>query len=141
MDFQPFLDALHKIPDVVWSGLIASALTLIGTLGAVIATNRGSNKRLSMQLAHDRSEKFAERTASIRKEVYLNAAADLNKANNTLSQIPSIEASKISSKFSGLFRSLARIQIVGNQETVTHSSAIAQAYGHLIWNLSFEPCP
>ena len=44
---------LYKVPDAVWAAIIASLLTL----GGVIATNAGNNKRLKSQLEHDAAER------------------------------------------------------------------------------------
>lgn len=55
----------YGIPDVVWSGIVAAGMTLIGTLGAVIATNWGNTKRLRLQLEHDRTEKEKERLGTM----------------------------------------------------------------------------
>lgn len=43
---------LLGVPDVVWSGIVAAVMTLVGTLGGVIATNWGNTKRLKLQLDH-----------------------------------------------------------------------------------------
>ena len=68
---------VQTIPDVIWSGLIASVLTL----GGVLISNRSNSSRLKLQLRHDAEQKTTERTASLRRDVYLEAAEQLTKAN------------------------------------------------------------
>ena len=57
------LSFLSSIPAVVWSGLIASFLTL----GGVLISNRSNTNRLLLQLQHDATEKTKERTAALRR--------------------------------------------------------------------------
>src|SRR5262245_53109824 len=74
------LDLLKFIPDVVWSGIIASLLTLSG----VLISNKSNTARLRMQLNHDAEQKERDRKATIRREVYIRAAEELVKANTHL---------------------------------------------------------
>lgn len=64
---------LLGLPDVIWSGIVAAGMALIGTLGGVIATNWGNTTRLRLQLDHDTTEKARERLATLRRELYLKA--------------------------------------------------------------------
>jgi hypothetical protein len=63
-----------SVPVLVWSGIAAAMMTLIGTLAGVFATNWGNTKRLRLQLDHDATEKAKERLATLRRELYLKAA-------------------------------------------------------------------
>lgn len=76
---------LKSVPDVIWSGLLASFLTL----GGVLLSNRGYTQRLRLQLDHDAAEKTKERTAILRRETYLRAAEELVRVNAYLAS-PSI---------------------------------------------------
>jgi hypothetical protein len=63
-----------KVPDVVWSGLLASLITLTG----VWLANKNSRRQLLDQQAHATSESNLERQMQLRREVLLDAAAWAN---------------------------------------------------------------
>ena len=66
-------ETLLSLPVLFWSGTIAAGMTLIGTLGAVIATNWGTTNRQKLQFEHDTAEKAKERLLALRRELYLKA--------------------------------------------------------------------
>jgi hypothetical protein len=52
-----------SVPVLVWSGIAAATMALIGTLAGVFATNWGNTTGLQLQLEHDTAEKAKERLA------------------------------------------------------------------------------
>lgn len=74
---------LRSVPDVVWSGLLASLITLVG----VFFSNCSNRSRLETQLRHDREEKEKERTATLRREISLEAVGEFTEIMYALSQI------------------------------------------------------
>lgn len=78
-----FFKFLGSIPDVVWSGIIASLLTFIG----VMLSNGSNTKRLRIQLDHDAKEKAKERTSVLRRDVYLKTIEELNRVNMKLVEL------------------------------------------------------
>ena len=62
-------DVLSRIPNVVWSGIVASLITVLG----VLVTNAGLSNRHRQQLAHSASESTVEREMELRRDIYMPA--------------------------------------------------------------------
>jgi hypothetical protein len=127
------LEIFHSIPDVVWSGIIASVLTLSG----VLISNRSNTSRLRIQLQHDSSEKARERTATLRREVYLLAAEELTKANSHLASLPQADLAKTNAAdgLQGFFAAAAKLQLVAEPQTALLVNRLVGAYGELLLRL------
>lgn len=130
---------LTKIPDVVWSGLLASALTLAG----VMLSNRSNTKRLIKQLSHDSDEKGKDRINSLRKDVYLKAAEEMAKVNGFLGKIPQIDPSKenIGDGLSEFFAAAAKLQLVSQPNTAQLAGEIVTRYGEILLILLAKASP
>jgi hypothetical protein len=134
------LIALFKsVPDVIWSGLIASVLTL----GGVLISNRSNTNRLNLQLQHDANEKAKERTSTLRREVYLRAAEELVKANAHLAGLPQLDLSKtnLGDGLQGFFAATARLQLIAEPKTALLTSQLAAEYGELVFKLMTHLLP
>lgn len=127
MAICPFITS---IPDVIWSGVIASALTLSG----VFISNWSNTNRLKAQLKHDSEEKAKERKANLRREVYLLAAEELVKANNHLAKLPQLDISKNNpaDALQEFFASAAKLQLVSEPKTSLLVSELVTTYGELV---------
>jgi hypothetical protein len=122
---------LTSIPDVIWSGVIASVLTL----GGVWMANRSNTTRLRIQLSHESVEKSKQRRADLRKEVYLVAAEESVKANAFLASLPSADFSGLNAvaPLQGFFAAAAKLQMVADTNTALITSRLVGAYGqHLL---------
>lgn len=117
-----FLHFLASIPAVIWSGIIASGLTL----GGVLLSNRNSMNGLMTKLSHDADEKSKERKATLRREVYLEAVEQLAKTIGFISGITQIDYTKETpdSVLPSLNASFSKIQIVASQDTMKLSSEL-----------------
>ena len=124
---------LASIPDVVWSGVIASILTLSG----VLISNWSNSNRLRMQLQHDADEKAKERTATFRRDVYLQAAEELTKANSHLASLPQSDLAKINAAdgLQGFFAAAAKLQLVAEPKTALLVNQLVATYGELLLRL------
>jgi hypothetical protein len=98
------LSFLHSIPNVVWSGVIASVLTVSGVLIAskmalrgVLKTNQDTTERLTIQLRHDAEQRSRERLAALRREVYMASTAATVEAIQHIPQIIALDPRKLSS--------------------------------------------
>lgn len=133
------VELLKSIPDVVWSGLIASLITLSG----VFLSNLGNTKRLKLQLTHDANEKAKERTANLRREVYLRTVEELVKANSHLSSLPQIDVTKtnLADGLQGFFTAAARLQLVAEPKTSLLVSQLSANYGELVFKLMTDLIP
>lgn len=121
---------ITSIPDVIWSGVIASVLTLSG----VLISNWSNSNRHKAQLKHDSDEKAKERKANLRREVYLLAAEELVKANNHLGKLPQLDITKSNPAdgLQGFFAAAAKLQLVSEPKTSLLVSELVTTYGELV---------
>lgn len=120
-------ELLSIVPDVVWSGLLASAMTL----GGVLMSNRSNTTRLRIQLKHDATEKTKERTGKLRQDVLLQTAEAFGRANRFLSSLPTADITKIniSEEMQGLFTVVAKLQLVAEPSTALVVNELSASYG------------
>jgi len=130
---------LASIPDVIWSAIIASIITLSG----VIFVNWDNTKRLRIQLNHDASEREKERKAELRRDVYLVAAEEMTKAIGYLGSLPQQDPEHLGfeEKLQPFFSSAAKIQVVSNPETSILVSKLLAAYNELLMKLLVKVSP
>lgn len=126
-------DSLLGLPAVVWSGIVAAAMTLIGTLGGVIATNWGNAKRLKLQLEHDTEEKAKERLLALRRELYLKAVDANVRGLAYFGTLPQADLTKSDADLPlrNLLAIGAQLQLVVSQGTAQFVSDVISAYGEL----------
>lgn len=127
---QTLLALIQSIPEVVWSGIVASVLTFSG----VLLSNRSNTERLKIQLQHDSIEKSKERTATLRRETYLRAAEEMVRLNAYLAGLPQVDITKANPTegMQGFFTSAARLQLVAEPKTALLVNKLAAAYAELI---------
>jgi hypothetical protein len=128
-----FLSLLALVPATVWSGIIGAILALSG----VLLSNWGSTSRLRIQLKHDSAEKAKERTAALRREVYLRAIEELVKANSHLAGLPNLDPTKVNigEGLQGFFAAAARLQLVAEPKTALLVNRLVGQYGELLFDL------
>lgn len=134
-----FIALLQSIPNVIWSGLIASALTLSG----VFISNRSNTNRLKLQLQHDANENAKERTAALRRDVYLRTIEEMVKANSHLANLPQVDLSKsnLGDGLQGFFSAAARLQLVAEPQTALLVNKLAGEYAELTFRLMTHLMP
>lgn len=130
---------LTLIPDVVWSALLASALTLAG----VMLSNRSNTKRLMRQLSHDSNEKEKERINSLRRDVYLKAIEELARVNSYLGKLPQLNPleTNLGDGLSDFFAIAAKLQLVCKPETSGLTSDLVAIYAELLMGLLAKVSP
>lgn len=135
----PLIAFLQSIPDVIWSAVIASILTLSG----VLISNRSNTDRLKLQLQHDANEKAKERTATLRREVYLRTAEELVKANAHLASLPQLDLTKanLADGLQGFSSAAARLQLVAEPKTALLVGQLSSEYGELVFKLMTHLIP
>lgn len=62
---------VSRVPNVIWSAIIASCLTFLG----VLWTNKGSERRQIALLMHEKEKFQLEQNLALKKEVFLNMAS------------------------------------------------------------------
>lgn len=133
------VDLLLKIPAVVWSGIVASALTLSG----VLLINWSNTNRLRLQLRHDSDEKAKQRKADMRKDVYLLAAEQIVKANMHFATLPQLNLSEINAAdgLQGFFAAAAKLQIIAETKTALMVSELVGLYAELLFKMLAKARP
>lgn len=119
--------SIQQVPDVIWSGVIASVLTLSG----VLISNRSNTTRLVKQLNHDRDEKIKERTLNLRREVTLAAIEEMVKLNRFLILLPENDIKNFEHEFANFQVAFAKLQLVAEPRTSLLATRIASAYSEL----------
>lgn len=133
------LNQLHLVPDVVWSGVIASTITLLG----VFLANLSNNRRLRLQLNHESIEKERARAADLRRDVFLPAAEELIKAMNFLSGLPKADLRKINpmEEVQGFFAASAKLHLVADERTAEPVAEFSAAFGQLLMRVISKIVP
>jgi hypothetical protein len=110
----------YGIPLALWVAIGAVVFAPIISFAGVVLSNRNARKNLKIQLGHDAEERDRERTMSLRREVYLNAAEAMVHANGLLGRMTDIENDQrvLGQEFATDLGKIAKIHIVGTKETV-----------------------
>lgn len=113
--FSDVICFLKSVPDVIWSAIVASGITLFG----VMLSNKSNASRLKLQLDHDASEKSKERINNLRREVYLQAYEDIEVANLHIGNLPSRDLANLNlmSELQAITGSIARLKLVAESKT------------------------
>lgn len=139
MNLLELLAYLERVPAIIWSALLASALTLTG----VMLSNRSNTKRLITQLEHDASQKTKDRMATLHREVYLKLAEEMARASSFLGRLSQIDPAKenIASGLSELFAVGAKAQLIAQPETSKLVAELTAQYGEVVMRLLGEISP
>ncbi|SFL05670.1 hypothetical protein [Lysobacter sp. cf310] len=127
---ETLLDWIAAVPDVIWSGVIASVITL----GGVMLSNWSNTRRLVRQLGHDANEKQKDRNAVLRREVYLTAVEEFVRASHKMGTLSQIDPTKsnFSEGFQDFFVVAAKLQLVSNASTARLVGELVTTYGEVL---------
>ncbi|MCX5782094.1 MAG: hypothetical protein NT145_05265 [Elusimicrobia bacterium] len=133
------LKVLESIPANIWSVVLGSIIAF----GGVLISDRSQSKRLKIQLKHDSELKAIERKAVMRREVYLNAAEELVKANSYLGSLPQLDLIKtnIANGLLGFSVASAKLGLVAEEETAKALNELVIAYNGLVLKLVANVIP
>jgi len=133
------LTDLGTWPDLVWSGIIASGITLLG----VFLVTMSNNLMLRAQLKHASSEKDKERAANLRRDVFLPAAEELTKAMNFLSCLPKTDLRTVNpiESVQGFFAASAKLHLVADERTAAAVAEFSAAFGKLLMRIISKTVP
>ena len=110
-----------NIPSALWTAAIAFVATLNAggmSLAGVVLTNRDARKRLAKQLEHDSTERTREREMALRRDVYLEAAANIARVSHIMGRLANVGDETAAQELGDTFAALARVQLTGSNETV-----------------------
>lgn len=122
------LSHLTNIPNVIWSGVIGSVITLIG----VWLSSRAHAKHLRQQLEHDAIQKSEDRKLDFRREAYLNYAQQIVISCNYLANISNADFDNINSGLSDYFVAAAKLSTVTDMETMLAINEVTNMYSEFI---------
>lgn len=135
-----FIEFLQGVPAPAW-GLAGAAVGVLGTLGATALSNRSNDKRFEKQLKNDAEQRSKDRAASLRRDVYLNAAEELTAINTALGQLASLDPAdtgKLTASVMGFFKATAKVSLVAGKETRKKVAELSGAYGELFVELMID---
>ena len=124
----------EAIPAPLW-GIIGTAFGALLTLTAALVLNSGNNKRLRIQLRHDEKEKNTDRMNAMRREVYMDAIAEMIKVSGYLGDLPNgdISSKNVSSDLQNFYVAAAKLSLVSSDETQKAVDALGIEYSKLIF--------
>jgi hypothetical protein len=129
---------IHGIPLALWVAIAVGILSPAIALLSVFIASRNARVLLKKQLAHDADQRNRERTMSLRREVYLEAAGALITLQTLLGKVADLDHDQkaVLDAFSDGQAKLAKVQIVGSQRTVeavmAYINALAPAFIELL---------
>lgn len=84
---QFIIELISKVPNVIWSAIIASCLTFLG----VFLTNKGNEKRQAALLEHERNKYQSEHKLALKKEVFLDVARSFADVLGVIPKLMNLE--------------------------------------------------
>ncbi len=114
-----------EISPAVWASIVASILTLSG----VILTNK-----------HDSKQKDRDRNLSLLREIYLNAVGAISQWQSLLARLTDLDfaQSRINDELAIIVPMIARVNVVGNNETIQAVSRLVTEMNSLFLELSLK---
>lgn len=136
---MPAATAVLSIPTIVWSGIVAAAISVAG----VVLSNWSTTNRLRTQLGHDSKEKLQDRLAALRREVYLPLYMDLTTMQGHLGALASKDptSSDFAAPIQAVTAQLSKVQLVGGPEAMKHASELTALYTESLFDLMLAAQP
>lgn len=121
-----FASLIQAIPATFWGVIVGSCLTL----GGVVITNRANDKRLTAQLAHDRTSRNRDRDLSLRTEIYLDAAEAISAGMNAIMRFADLDVpnNQLMAGYTEKSASVAKIFVIAGDDA---SRAVTVFLGEL----------
>ena len=122
---------IYGVPLALWIAVGVAVLSAIITLVSVAMSNRNSRSNLreqlrlnaeqfAAQLTHDSEQRERERAMSLRREVYLEAAAALSHTSTVIGRLADIynDQKALAEDFAADLAKIGKVHIVGSAQTV-----------------------
>ena len=128
MLLEAMINWLRSVPDVVWAALMGSALTLLGVF---------------LQLLYQGRQRNRDRELSLRRDVYLPAMESLTAALDYIVKLPNTnrEEQELIEGVPSLMNAVAKINIVGSDETVAQTNVLLSRYSSVVMQLMSKKMP
>ncbi|MBS0229358.1 MAG: hypothetical protein JSS23_11755 [Proteobacteria bacterium] len=139
LDWTPIFRWIESVPNVIWSGVIASIITLIG----VLVSNRGNTKRLHQQHQHEAQQKTKERITNIRRDLYMTAASEMSNAMAHLGTIPNLDprTDNLTAPLIALNTTGGKCQLVAEKDTSKIMADVLQRINQVTLSLIVKAQP
>jgi hypothetical protein len=133
-EMEEIKSIFEAIPAPLW-GIIGTAFGALLTLTAALVLNSGNNNRLRVQLQHDEREKNTDRMNVMRREVYMDAIAEIIKVSGYLGDLPrgDISSKNVSSDLQNFYVAAAKLSLVSSDQTQRAVDALGVEYSKLIF--------
>ncbi|WP_077045828.1 hypothetical protein [Pseudomonas sp. KK4] len=130
---EQIIEFIKSVPDVIWSGIVASGITLFG----VMLSNRDNTRRLKMQIDHDSKEKAKDKMSNLRRDVYLKVIEDIEATNLHLGTLSNRDLvnSNMNVEILAITASIAKLKLVAEPETARLAGELSAAFGALFLKL------
>ncbi len=125
---------ISKVPNVVWSAVIASFLTFFG----VLWTNKGNEKRQTALLVHEENKLKSEQRISLKKDVFLEVAGSFANVLGIIPKLMNLNVTDddINEHMGDHSAIVAKTYLSANESTVAeilkYSAEVAEGYLSLI---------
>jgi hypothetical protein len=119
------------LPTTSQAAIIASVVSVGGTLLGVLATNWVQGRRFKRQLAHERDQRKAEREMALRKEVYLKACEAISAALSSLARYSDLDVptGALSADAAEMYKALYKVHLIGSDTTLKALTAFSSEMG------------
>jgi hypothetical protein len=138
---------VKTVPDVVWSGIVASLITVLG----VLVTNWGLSMRHRQQLQHtedenarkrihDASESALDRKMKLRRDVYLPAAEAVLTGMSSIAMTvdPNIPKAEISRRYIDAIATIGKVNAIAGIQTVAAVGKLLVFMGNMNMDMSMQ---
>jgi hypothetical protein len=131
---EKFIELISSVPNVIWSAVIASALTFFG----VFLTNRGHHKRQAQLLEYEREKYKSEQKLALKKEVFLSVASSFSDVLGVIPKLINLEFSQkeIETKIEGHSGIVAKSYLAAKEESAAaildYSAETAESFVNLM---------
>jgi hypothetical protein len=134
---------IHGIPLALWVTIVVAVASPLFTLITVWRSNANSRRNLRNQLAHDTEQRDLERKMSLRREVYLQAAAALTHTNALVGRAANVEydQNKIADKFTADLATISKVHIVASDDTIEAVMTYIKELGPAFMEMSRRRLP
>nr|WP_315481482.1 hypothetical protein [uncultured Undibacterium sp.] len=106
--------SLDSIPSSFWGVLVGSMLSFLG----IALTNRANDRRLKIQLEHDRDQKKVEREMILRKDVFLAVAEAISDGLNMINRNSDLDVAnnEISGEYAKSSKAIAKLHVIAGTD-------------------------
>jgi hypothetical protein len=111
---------IHGIPLALWVTIVVAVASPIFTLITVWRSSAISRRNLRDQLVHDAQQRDLERKMSLRRDVFLEAAAALTHTNALVGRAANVDLDQnaIADEFANDLATVSKVHIVANDDTI-----------------------